>query len=47
MAGIQFTKSDWDEEVLKSDIPVLVDFGLHGVLHAGWYRLLFWGCSGI
>ncbi|MCD6129991.1 MAG: thioredoxin [Deltaproteobacteria bacterium] len=26
MAGIQFTKSDWDEEVLKSDIPVLVDF---------------------
>jgi thioredoxin 1 len=26
MAGIQFVKSDWDEEVLKSDIPVLVDF---------------------
>ena len=26
MAGIQFAKSDWDEEVLKSDIPVLVDF---------------------
>lgn len=26
MAGIQFAKSDWNEEVLKSDIPVLVDF---------------------
>jgi thioredoxin 1 len=26
MAEVQLTENNWDEEVLKSDIPVLVDF---------------------
>ena len=25
--------NNFEHEVLKSDLPVLVDFGLHGVVH--------------
>ena len=26
----------WEIDVVNSDVPVFVDFGLNGVDHAGW-----------
>ena len=30
---IEITDQNFDEQVLKSPIPILVDFGLNGVAH--------------
>ena len=35
MADINFTDQDFSDQVLKSEMPVVVDFGLHGVRPVG------------
>ena len=30
----EITSENFDKEVLESDLPVLIDFGLNGVVHA-------------
>lgn len=34
MSELNITTSNFKSEVLESDLPVLVDFGLHGAPHA-------------
>ncbi len=32
-----FSAANWEQDVIGSETPVLVDFGLPGVVPAGWW----------
>lgn len=34
--ALEVTDSNFDELVIQSDVPVIVDFGQYGVALAGW-----------
>ncbi len=41
MAVIELTTQNFNEEVLQSDVPVMVDFWHHGAVHAAWFLQLW------